>query len=49
MAVMLARIERGNVHVIDVDSSVHASKVTPRTNPREIASCGGTDLSLPFR
>ncbi|WP_237108716.1 TROVE domain-containing protein [Nonomuraea sp. MG754425] len=52
MAVMLARIERGGVHVIDVDVSVHASKVTPRTNLREIASWrpsgGGTDLSLPF-
>ncbi|MFG2074584.1 TROVE domain-containing protein [Nonomuraea maritima] len=52
MAVMLARIEQGNVHVIDVDTSVHASKVTPRTNLREIASWrpsgGGTDLSLPF-
>ncbi|MEU6716004.1 TROVE domain-containing protein [Nonomuraea sp. NPDC046802] len=52
MAVMLARIERGNVHVIDVDTSVHASKVTPSTNLREIASWrpsgGGTDLSLPF-
>lgn len=52
MAVILARIERGNCHVIDVDTSVHASKVTPRTNLREIASWqpsgGGTDLSLPF-
>lgn len=52
MAVMLARIEKGNVHVIDVDTEVHASKVTPRTNLREIASWepsgGGTDLSLPF-
>ncbi|GII86208.1 hypothetical protein Ssi03_41980 [Sphaerisporangium siamense] len=52
MAVMLARIEDGGVHVIDVDTRVHASKVTPRTNLREIArwqpSGGGTDLSLPF-
>ncbi|MER5419528.1 VWA-like domain-containing protein [Streptosporangium roseum] len=52
MAVMLARIERDNLHVIDVDTAVHASKVTPRTNLREIASWrpsgGGTDLSLPF-
>ena len=52
MAVMLARIEQGNVHVIDVDTAVHASKVTPRTNLREIRawrpSGGGTDLSLPF-
>ncbi|MGN9844183.1 TROVE domain-containing protein [Nonomuraea sp. H19] len=53
LAVMLARIEKGNVHVIDVDTSVHASKVAPRTNLREIKSWrpsgGGTDLSLPFR
>ncbi|TMR08520.1 TROVE domain-containing protein [Nonomuraea turkmeniaca] len=53
MAVMLARIEKGNVHVIDVDTSVHPSRVTPRTNLREIKSWapsgGGTDLSLPFR
>ncbi|WP_327107473.1 TROVE domain-containing protein [Nonomuraea glycinis] len=53
LAVMLARIEKGNVHVIDVDTGVHASKVTPRTNLREIKSWrpsgGGTDLSLPFR
>ncbi|GAA3693374.1 TROVE domain-containing protein [Nonomuraea antimicrobica] len=52
MAVMLARIERGGVHVIEVDTRVHASKVTPRTNLREISawrpSGGGTDLSLPF-
>ncbi|MEV8632110.1 TROVE domain-containing protein [Streptosporangium sp. NPDC051023] len=53
MAIMLARIERGNVHVIDVDTAVHTSKVTSRTNLREIASWqpsgGGTDLSLPFQ
>jgi 60 kDa SS-A/Ro ribonucleoprotein len=52
MAAILARIERGNCHVIDVDTRVHASKVTPRTNLREISSWrpsgGGTDLSLPF-
>ncbi|MFI6813294.1 TROVE domain-containing protein [Nonomuraea sp. NPDC050328] len=52
MAVMLARIEKGNAHVIDVDISVHRSRVTPRTNLREIRSWrpsgGGTDLSLPF-
>ncbi|WP_405146004.1 TROVE domain-containing protein [Sphaerisporangium sp. NBC_01403] len=52
MAAMLARIEKGDAHVIDVDTEVHASKVTPRTNLREIASWrpsgGGTDLSLPF-
>ncbi|MFC7641307.1 TROVE domain-containing protein [Streptosporangium lutulentum] len=52
MAVMLARIEKGNVHVVDVDTSIRASKVTPRTNLREIASWepsgGGTNLALPF-
>lgn len=53
MAVILNRIEGGNVHVIDVDTSVHASRVTARTNLREVESWrpsgGGTDLSLPFR
>jgi 60 kDa SS-A/Ro ribonucleoprotein len=53
MAVILNRIEGGNVHVIDVDTSVHASRVTARTNLREIGawrpSGGGTDLSLPFQ
>lgn len=52
MAVIMARIERGNAHVIDVDTSVHASRVTARTNLREIASWrpsgGGTNLALPF-
>lgn len=52
MAVIMSRIEKGNVHVIDVDTAVHASRVTPRTNLREIAnwrpSGGGTNLSLPF-
>lgn len=53
MAAMLSRIEGGDAHVIEVDTRVHASKVTPRTNLREIGSWqpsgGGTDLSLPFR
>nr|WP_244994033.1 TROVE domain-containing protein [Actinomadura coerulea] len=53
MAVILKRIERGNCHVIDVDTQVHASQVTARTNLREISrwrpSGGGTDLSLPFQ
>jgi 60 kDa SS-A/Ro ribonucleoprotein len=52
MASMLARIEGPNMHVIDVDTRVHQSRVTARTNMREIAgwspSGGGTDLSLPF-
>ncbi|WP_034263581.1 TROVE domain-containing protein [Actinospica robiniae] len=52
MATILARIERGNAYVIDVDTAVHASRITPRTNLREIdawqPSGGGTDLSLPF-
>ncbi len=52
MAVMLARIEGANVHVINVDTRVHSSLVTARTNLRELArwnsSGGGTDMSLPF-
>jgi 60 kDa SS-A/Ro ribonucleoprotein len=38
MAVMLARIEGPKVHVIDVDTAVHQSQVTPRASLREIAS-----------
>lgn len=38
MAVMLARIERGNVHVIEVDNYVHPSTITARTNLREVAT-----------
>ena len=53
MAVILNRIEGGNCHVIDVDTAVHPSRVTARTNLREVGtwrpSGGGTDLSLPFR
>ena len=52
MAVQIKRIEGANAHVIDVDTAVHPSKVTARTNMREIASWqpsgGGTDLALPF-
>jgi 60 kDa SS-A/Ro ribonucleoprotein len=52
IAVMLARLDGHNVHVIDVDTRIHKSKVSPRTNLRELsawrASGGGTDLSLPF-
>jgi 60 kDa SS-A/Ro ribonucleoprotein len=52
IATMLKRIEGENAHVIDVDTSVHASKITARTNLREIKSWrpsgGGTDLSLPM-
>ena len=52
LATMLARIEGPSVHVIDVDTAAHPSKVTARTNLREIgrwhASGGGTDMSLPF-
>jgi len=52
MAAMTARIEGRNAHFIDVDTSVHASKITPRTSFREIASWdpsgGGTNLALPF-
>jgi 60 kDa SS-A/Ro ribonucleoprotein len=52
VAVMLARIEGAGLHVIDVDTSVHASPVTPRASLRQVAdwrpSAGGTNLSLPF-
>ena len=52
MAAILKRIEGGNVHVIDVDTQVHPSRITARTRLREIGSWppsgGGTDLSLPF-
>ncbi len=52
MASVLKRIEGGNVHVIDVDTTVHPSRITARTRLREIGSWrpsgGGTDLSLPF-
>ena len=52
MAAILKRIEGGNVHVIDVDTKVHPSRITSRTRLREIGSWrpsgGGTDLSLPF-
>ncbi|MDF5758165.1 TROVE domain-containing protein [Spongiactinospora sp. TRM90649] len=52
MAVMLCRLERGGAHVIDVDTAVHRSRVTRRTNLREIVSWrpsgGGTNLALPF-
>ncbi len=51
MAVILKRIEGDNVHVIDVDTVVHPSKITARTNLREISTWpargGGTDLALP--
>lgn len=52
MAAMVKRIEGANAHVIDVDTAVRNSRITARTNLREIASWrpsgGGTDLSLPF-
>lgn len=52
MATIIARIERGNAHVIDVDTTVRPSQITARTNLREIdgwrAAGGGTDLGLPF-
>jgi 60 kDa SS-A/Ro ribonucleoprotein len=50
---MLARIEGANVHVIDVDTTVHRSKVTAATNLRELArwrpSGGGTDIGASLR
>jgi len=52
MAAQVKRIEGANAHVIDIDTAVHPSRITARTNLREIASWqpsgGGTDLSLPF-
>jgi 60 kDa SS-A/Ro ribonucleoprotein len=52
MAAQVKRIEGANAHVIDLDTSARPSKITARTNLREIAgwrpSGGGTDLSLPF-
>lgn len=51
LAVILARIEPA-AHAIELDTRVRASRLSARTNLREIASwCpsgGGTDLSLPF-
>jgi 60 kDa SS-A/Ro ribonucleoprotein len=51
MALILARTEP-NVHVIDLDTTIHASEITPKLNLRSIpgtpSSGGGTDLSLPF-
>jgi len=51
IAVLFARIEP-DLHVIEVDTQVHRSRVTPRANLREVAGWrpagGGTDLSLPF-
>lgn len=53
MAAMLARIEGTSVHVIDVDTTVHPSKVTARTNLRELAGWqpagGGTDMAAALR
>jgi 60 kDa SS-A/Ro ribonucleoprotein len=52
IAAQVKRIEGANAQLIDLDTAVRRSKVTARTNTREIASWrpsgGGTDLSLPF-
>jgi 60 kDa SS-A/Ro ribonucleoprotein len=52
IAVQLKRIEGADAHVIDLDGSVRPSRITARTNLREIStwdpSGGWTDLSLPF-
>jgi len=52
VALTMKRIEGENCHVIDVDTTVHASKITKRTRLAEIqnhgADGGGTDMSLPF-
>lgn len=50
MALILKRIEGSSVHLIDIDTTIHQSRITARTNLREIErwspSGGGTDLSL---
>ena len=52
MAAMFARLEGSNAHVINVDTSVHPSRVTPKTNLRDLArwdaSGGRTDMAAPF-
>lgn len=52
MAVILKRIEGRNAHIINASTSAHPSRITARTNLREIASWrasgGGTDMSVPF-
>ena len=52
MAVILARTEGPNAHVIEVDFAVRRSRLTARTRLREIGSWspagGGTNLALPF-
>lgn len=52
MARQILRIEGPNAHVIDVDTSVHSSRLGARTAMLDILrwspSGGGTDLSLPF-
>jgi 60 kDa SS-A/Ro ribonucleoprotein len=52
MAIILSRIERYNAHIIDVDTSARPSRITPRTNLREVArwrpSGGATDMGAAF-
>jgi 60 kDa SS-A/Ro ribonucleoprotein len=52
VALTLKRIEGDNVHVIDVDTSVHQSRITKRSRLADTqGSCpsgGGTDMSLGF-
>jgi 60 kDa SS-A/Ro ribonucleoprotein len=52
VALTLKRIEGDNVHVIDVDTSVHRSRITKRSRLTDTqGSCpsgGGTDMSLGF-
>lgn len=51
IAAVLARMEP-NLHVIEVDTRVHPSRISPSTHLEEISrwnpAGGGTDLSLPF-
>ena len=52
MALTLLRIEKGNAHVIDVDTAVHSSRLTARTRLAETmqwrSSGGGTNMALPM-
>lgn len=52
LATILMRLEP-DAHVIDVDTSVHASRITRRSRISDVwahpASGGGTDLALPFQ
>ena len=52
IALVMKRIEGENAHVIDVDTRIHASKVSARSRLQDVMSYppsgGGTNLALPF-